>query len=998
MDKYEYNLKLDQMKSLCAEENYTAAAELADTINWSRVKNVNALVKAGEVYEKNQRYEESRDVLLMAYDRSPIGRTIIYRLAEVAIKMKDFAAAEEYYNEFIEIAPHDNLKYVLQYKKRKAEGAGFEELIPILEELKDREYTEEWAYELAYLYHKSGRSDACIEACDELILWFGDGPFVERALELKMLYQPLTKTQEEKYRRFRLERQGITTIGAEEMKRAGEYVHDQVEIPQVAVNTSKFNTVNLQQEIVRGMQQIMEATEKTEVSDTMDNIKKIVEEIPYLQIPREEEESVQHTGHIATDEEIDGSLKINFQEMLGEDSDGQMSLVTNEKAMIERQITGQMTIAEVLDEWEKTKRAAEAALQEAEQRKLESAKARALQEAGDIMDRLTGVIPKLDAGVTPIELLEEEYLGGAQENPREGLSVEMPQAGEFVEQPADMEVPIMEGFMEQPVEMEISQEPITEEILEQPADMDISVMDMEFQNMSDMDIQAQKDPGEFFQNMNNLLEQEIKRLSEENQKLDQRIHNVTAESDIMEEIAEIPETAEAEMMEEIAEMSEIPEAEMLEEVPEMPEISEAEMVEEVPEMPMEESFVLPEIQPVVFEDEPVAVEEPQKEEDLLVKELLAMAEAELAEGSKIAEKEIAETPQPVEEMALEVAIMEEEQPAQAIEESQQEEAPAQESEFISRLKQKREMFYKDIMTQKTQEMPDSDAFDSKSVLKASTRRMNLDTEVQDLAEEADQEIREEVIEKLTDDQKSIFSYFVPVKGMEDQLCKALTGLIHHLKKDEKASRGNLIIQGGQGCGKTVLATSIIKVLQQETGKPNGKIGKIQASALNRKDIQLMLQKVAGGCLIIEKAGDLSKETAVTLSLMLEQDSNGTLVILEDTSKGIKKALLQDSTFAKKFTEKVTVPIFTNDELVSFAKAYSEELGYEIEEMAVLALYNRISNIQRIDQATTLTEVKEIVDEAIDREAHGGMKLAFSILTAKRYSDNDRIILREKDFQ
>ena len=257
---------------------------------------------------------------------------------------------------------------------------------------------------------------------------------------------------------------------------------------------------------------------------------------------------------------------------------------------------------------------------------------------------------------------------------------------------------------------------------------------------------------------------------------------------------------------------------------------------------------------------------------------------------------------------------------------------------------------------------------------------------------------ESPIEKLTDDQKSIFSYFVPVKGMENQLCKVLTGLIHHLQKDDKASRGNLIIQGGQGCGKTVLVTSLIKVLQKETGKPNGKIGKIQAGALNQKDIQLMLQKVAGGCLIIEKAGDLSKEAAVTLSLLLEQDSSGVLVILEDTSKGIKKALSQDGTFAKKFTEKITVPIFTNDELVSFAKAYSEELGYEIEEMAVLALYNRISNIQRIDQATTLTEVKEIVDEAIDREAHGGMKLAFSILTAKRYSDNDRIILREKDFQ
>ena len=196
MDKYEYNLKLDQMKSRYAEEKYDEAADIADTINWNKVKNVNGLVKAGEVYEKVQRYEESREVLLMAYDRSPIGRMIIYRLAEVAVKMKDFQAAQDYYDEFVEIAPHDTLKYVLRYDIQKAQGASYEELIPILEELKEQEYTEEWAYELAYLYHKAGMSEKCIDACDELVLWFGDGPYVERALELKMLYQPLTKTQD----------------------------------------------------------------------------------------------------------------------------------------------------------------------------------------------------------------------------------------------------------------------------------------------------------------------------------------------------------------------------------------------------------------------------------------------------------------------------------------------------------------------------------------------------------------------------------------------------------------------------------------------------------------------------------------------------------------------------------------------------------------------------------------------------------------------------------
>jgi len=251
---------------------------------------------------------------------------------------------------------------------------------------------------------------------------------------------------------------------------------------------------------------------------------------------------------------------------------------------------------------------------------------------------------------------------------------------------------------------------------------------------------------------------------------------------------------------------------------------------------------------------------------------------------------------------------------------------------------------------------------------------------------------------LSAQQKAIFTYFLPVKGMELQLCRALSGIVANLKQNNPTSSANLIIQGCQGCGKTVLATSIIKVLQLECGRPNGRIGKIDAVALNKKDIQQLLKKVAGGCLIIERAGELSRETAVALSLLLEQDTNGTFVILEDTAIGIKKALATDDGFAKKFTETVTVPIFTNDELVLFAQSYADELGYVIDEMAILALHNRISNIEKLDQATTLVEVKEIIDEAIEREANGGIRKAFNILTAKRYTDDDKIVLTEKDFE
>lgn len=411
MDKYEYKLKLDEIKNLMAKKQYTEAAEIADSINWRKVRNVNALMKAGDIYAQIGRYDEAKEILLMAYDRSPIGRMIIYKLAEIAIKTKEFDEAQEYYDEFVEIAPHDNLKYILRYEMNKAKGAGLDVLIQILEELKEQEYTEKWAFELAYLYHQAGRSEECINACDELILWFGDGPYVEKALELKMLYQPLNRAQEDKYRQFKQRKDGIVEVRPEDYLESGEIIKEPVQIKPVTTNAEKFNTVNLQEELARSMQQIMNATEKEEVADTMQGIKKIVEEIPYLQLPQDEETQKERFADIPTDEEIDGSLKINFQEMLGEDYDGQMRMVVPEKSALEAQITGQMSIQDILEEWEKTKRAAEKALQEAEQQKLESAKAKALAEAGDIMERLADVIPQLDAGLTSKELLEKEYLG-----------------------------------------------------------------------------------------------------------------------------------------------------------------------------------------------------------------------------------------------------------------------------------------------------------------------------------------------------------------------------------------------------------------------------------------------------------------------------------------------------------------------------------------------------------------------------------------------------------
>ena len=866
MDKYEYKLKLDQMKSLTAEGKYEEAAEIADTINWRKIKNINALVKVGEIYEKVGRYDESKDVLLTAYDKSPIGRMIIYRLAEVAVRTKSFDEAKEYYQEFVEIAPHDNLKYVLKYEISKAQGADIGTLIGILEELKEQEYSEEWAYELAYLYHKAGMSEKCIDACDELILWFGDGPYVERALELKMLYQPLTKQQEDKYRTFRQRHDGVVEVRPEDPLESGEIIPEPVQIKDVKMSAERFNTQNLQEELQRSMQEIMNATEKEAVNDTMDNIKKLVEDIPYLQIPSEKEEEPQEEEvyqHIETDEEIDNSLKSNFQEMLV-DEDGQMSLYMQGGRVAEPQVSGQMSIEDVPAEWEKTKRAAEAALQEAEQRKLESAKARALQEAEELLGRLADVIPMLDSGLTPKDLLDQKYLS------KDG----------------------------------------------QPNDSAVSMVT----------------------NMNQFLQQEIDRLSDENAQMDEQLAAVGASpvGDYMANAGVAAEDAAQNVV--AAGVQEL----MAEE--ELPEIAMPEGLDDIDNQWEDEDFE--ELDAEVPQENAASLAEHTAEQTK--PEALAEADDTMEAGTSAED--------------VEAAILAETARQMAKESVEKEELP--EIELPGDLDLGKEETAEEILPA----IAEPEAF-----------------EVPD------------TISKLSKELREIFTYFVPITGMEEQLCQALTGASQHLTKGATAGTGNMIIQGGSGSGKTVLATSMIKALQKETGKPNGKIGKIEASVLNQKDVAALLKKVAGGCLIIEKAGDLSRETALKLSLLLEQDTSGVLVIIEDTKHGIQKALSRDDGFAAKFSEKINIPIFTSDELVSFAKSYANELGYTIDEMGVLALYNSISNIEHADRETTLTEVKEIVDKAVAHSEKGGLKKAFSIITSRRYDEDDYIILREKDF-
>lgn len=706
MDRYEYKLKLEQIKDLFSEKDYQTAATIAETINWKKVKNTSTLCMVGEIYAQVDQFEVSKDILLMAYERSPLGRSIIYRLTQVAIKLGTLDEAQEYYEEFLNIAPHDNMKYVLKYEIAKAGGARQEELIEILEEFKEREYTEEWTFELAYLYHHAEMGDKCVEICDELILWFGEGEYVEKALELKMLYQPLNRLQEDKYNRIKQKQDGIVRITKDEELKSGEIVSGDVQIPQITSNTGKFNTINLQAEIAKSMQHIVEAKERETVADTMEHIKNMVKEMPYFEMPTEKE------NEHAYDKKEENEAQYNMAQYLNEPAFEREPLPEPEESgdLMNKQITGQMSIGDILSEWEEKQKTVE-------QKQLESMKSKALSQTQELLEQITDALPQI----------EEE--------------------------------PVMEE--EEPMPEPVPQEPVVEE------------------------------------------------------------------KPVVDDTIPLPRL----------------------------------------KLP---NFLRAETKPL-----------PTIDEDMLVEEVM-------------------------------------------------------------------------------------------------------------------QEAREEmkVEQGLTAEQRKIFSYFISVEGMEGQIFQAIQGVIRRKRNQKSSSAGNVVIMGGKGCGKTVFATCMVKAIQKITKDPEAKVGKITGSSMNQKDIVKLLKKVEGGYLIIEKAGELSKESVLKLSSIMDYDTKGLLVILEDTKVGIEKVLSRHAMFTNKFTEKIRIPIFTSNELVAFAQAYANEYEFEIDEMGILALYNCISNIQKLDQPTTLEEVKVIMDQAMEKSRRSKFIKLFG---GKRYNEQGYVYLREKDF-
>ena len=864
MDKYEYKLKLEQLQNLMAAGDYATASEMADTINWKKVRSSNTLCMVSDIYEKTEKYDACREVLLQAYDHSPIGRNIVSKLAEVSIKAKRIDEAEEYYNEFLEIAPKDNMRYVLAYEISCLKDAPLTDRIAILEELKEHEYTEKWAYELAALYGQADMRDKCVETCDELILWFGEGEYVEKALDLKRLYQPLTPAQEEKYKQFR-EKKGMVEISIPAAPERKNVIHEMVKTPETTVTASKFNTSNLEEELAKSMKQIMEATKKETVVDTMENIKKIVGDIPYLNGEHEAEETFTFDKE-KINEQVDERLKKEFDKLMAEnaeESDKKDEPETEAKpeetlseaieeenaeedTIEEKAASAQASIEEVLDEWEKTKHAAEIAIAAAEQKKLEISKEHALVEAGEIMERLKTLIPILSA--TPGE-----------------------------------EIPVPEDTVAAALVPDESEKAEAKEDLEETAE-------------AESETEETKEAAETVETESQIEPETEKAADEET---------------VVEAAEPSVEAADAEL-EDVEEEAPVEEKEDLSTIKEMPDLKAA-RTEKTAET----------------EEEAEAEEEPKEEKRLSVVEPVPDEELEkvLAQATQMF----------VENANVEVPVTGT--------------APTGVSQNTGVLPEI--------------QMPDDIEEDKK---------------------------------ELTEEQKELFSYFLPVPGMEDQIRQVLLGAKTRIGNSVTSLAGNILIQGEEGSGKTVFATSLIKAIQKEIGNEDAKIGKISAESLNHKDFAALIPKIEGGYLIVDKAGQLTAETAAYMSQVMEQNTQGMVVILEDTRAGIRKVMNLDFGFTKKFTEKIDIPIFTIDELADFGKSYAKEMECTIDEMGVLALYNRINNIQKLDRATTLAEVKDIVDEAIEKAEGSGIKKAFGSIFSKKYNENDYLILHEKDFE
>ena len=940
MDKYEYRVKTEQMLEHMERKRYKKAMEIADTIDWRRVKNPAMLNSVSEIYEFNGEYQKSRDVLFVAYDRAPNSRKTIYRLGTLALRLNDVDEASDCYEEFVKLAPKDPNQYILKYKILKARRAPLSEQIDALEEFKKAEYIEKWAYELACLYDQTGMTAECLEECDDLILWFSEGKYVYKAMELKMKYKPLTPLQQEKYNSQKKAYEHPVAESEEAEEQQEEEAKAVEEAPENAVAESSEKDTDKDEDKEAETSILREEPKEASAEDIAAKALAAVAETEEVPLTAEKKEAEASEEPAEKPHKRSGLRQSVKGATLAEALKKGMAVANGEnpeskalnKSDEDLRVTGQMKIDDILQAWEaKQKDNAEAI--EIQKKKDEEILAQKKLEAEKRREEEARRI--------------EEQQRAAEEARRIAEQKAAEEARRAAARRAEEERLLAEQRAEEERRRAIEEAEAEERRLEQEA--------------------AEKAKAE--------AEARRKQEEEETQEIEDALEEVEADEDEFEE-AELEEVeADEDEFEEV--MPEEPEAdedEFEEAEFEEDEFEEAEY-EEVPDKTDDLADLLRELEETDAEKENDAqgffddeFEEDDVNDDFLDDDL----DAEYDEYEE----------EPKGEEAYDDAEFEEDEFEEGdFEDEFEEEEPEPDLSSIDDL---------------TIEEPSEEEIQRR--IKKGRGGVPFDTGFvvtgrYDLSATSEIGLRA----GLTEEQKQLFSYFVPVRGMSEQIVEVLDN--DRRERREGTSRtGNIVVIGHKGSGKTVLAVDIVKAIQKQRNLKQGKVAIVTGESLNKKELGGIIQKLRGGAIIIEKAGQLNTRTVRDLNRLMEKKTGELLVVLEDQRKPLEKLFTANPSFKKKFTSKLELPVFINDELVTFGQTYAKENGYKLDEMGILALYSRIDVMQREDHAVTVAEVKEIMDDAIDHSQKANVKHFARRVFGKGTDDRDRIILKEDDFR
>ncbi len=968
MDKYEYRVKTEQMLEYAEEKQYKKAMEIADTIDWRRVKNPSMLNTVSEIYEYNGEFQKSRDILFVAYDRAPESRKIIYRLGLLALKINDTDEASDCYEEFVKVAPKDPNQYILKYKILKAQNAPYAEQISALEDLKKAEYVEKWAYELASLYHQAGMTAKCLEECDDLILWFSEGKYVYQAMELKMKYKPLTPLQQEKYDSRPGARPKVNTLAAVKAKAAQAKAAEQVK----EENTVKEENIRKEepQEAVRE-EQVEEKPEEA-----------VAEEAEEREKPAESEKSSAITKVVAG---------ATLEEALTNLASG---IKIEEEAMAQKEeellLGGQMKIDEILQEWEEKQKVHADAIEE--QKKKDEERIRKEREAAEKRreaERLEIERKAAEAEAARKAAEEEAARKAAEEEAARKAAEEEAarkaaeeeaarKAAEEAERKAELEAIVQMAEKDRDPGLEGKTQRLPDDILELVEQLESRVAGTEAakemeEELTEEDEMEEEIFGGAEDDFVGGEETELPEIDEEY--LQAEFENEAAYDDV--EYAEEDDFDEEEY-EEIEAEEDFEEADFDEEDFEEDDFDEEEYEE------VEDGDDFEEYEEVEDGED---FEEYEDDLDDAYEEDFAEEEYEDDFDNDFSEEDFDEFDEAEDEEDFEADFEEEDFEEEDFEEDEEdfdldsffaEEESVKAADFEIEEPSEAEI-QKRIKKSKGSGVP----FDTGFVV---TGRYDLS---------ATSEIGLKA--GLTEEQKKLFSYFVPVRGMSEQIVEVLDN-DRRAQREGTSKTGNLLVIGRKGSGKTVLAVDIVKAIQKQRNLKQGKVAIVTGESLNKKELSNIIQKLRGGAIIIEKAGKLNARTVKELSYLMEKKTGEMLFVLEDQRKPLERILTANPDFKRKFTSKLELPVFINDELVTFGQTYAKENGYKLDEMGILALYSRIDVMQREDHAVTVAEVKEIMDEAIAHSQKANVKHLARRVFGKSTDDSDRVILKEEDFK